>query len=59
MGVALLGMVWHAQQAIGQVWPWWAFGIATGIGLIVMLGYMEKNRPRVIAYLEQLKQWEQ
>ncbi len=57
--VALLGMVWHAQQAIGQVWPWWAFGIATGVGLIVLLGYFEKNRPRVIAYLEQLKQWEQ
>lgn len=56
--VALVGMVWHAQQAIGQVWPWWAFGIATGIGLIVVLGYFEKNRPRVVAYLEQLKQWE-
>jgi hypothetical protein len=57
--VALLGMVWHAQQAIGQVWPWWAFGIATGISLIVMLGYFEKNRPKVVAYLEHFKQWEQ
>ncbi|MEZ6138427.1 MAG: hypothetical protein R3C53_26390 [Pirellulaceae bacterium] len=57
--VALLGMVWHAQQAIQQVWPWWAFGIATGICLIVCLGYFEKNRPRVIAYLEQFKRWEQ
>lgn len=56
--VALLGMVWHAQQAIGQVWPWWAFGIATGICLIVCLGYFEKNRPRVIAYLEQFRKWE-
>ena len=56
--VALLAMVWHAQQAIGQVWPWWAFGIATGIGLIFMLGYFEKNRARVVAYLERLKQWE-
>jgi len=56
--VALLGMVWHAQQAIGQVWPWWAFGIATGIGLIVCLGYFEKNRPRVLAYLDEFRQWE-
>lgn len=56
--VALLGMVWHAQQAIGQVWPWWAFGIATGICLIVCLGYFEKNRPRVISYLDQFRQWE-
>jgi hypothetical protein len=57
--VALLGMVWHAQQAIGQVWPWWAFGIVTGICLIVFLGYFEKNRPQVVAYLEQFKRWEQ
>ena len=57
--IALLAMVWHAQQAIGQVWPWWAFGIATGISLIVMLGYFEKNRPKVVAYLEQFKRWEQ
>ena len=57
--IALLAMVWHAQQAIGQVWPWWAFGIATGISLIVMLGYFEKNRPQVVAYLEQFKRWEQ
>ncbi len=57
--IALLGMVWHAQQAIGQVWPWWAFGIATGISLIFMLGYFEKNRPKVVAYLEHFKQWEQ
>ena len=56
--VALLGMVWHAQQAIGQVWPWWAFGIATGISLIVLLGYFEKNRSKVLAYLEHLKKWE-
>ena len=57
--IALLGMVWHAQQAIGQIWPWWAFGIATGVSLIFMLGYFEKNRPKVVAYLEHFKQWEQ
>jgi hypothetical protein len=57
--IALLGMVWHAQQAIGQVWPWWAFGIATGVSLIALLGYFEKNRPKAVAYLEQFKRWEQ
>ncbi len=56
--IALLGMVWHAQQAIGQVWPWWAFGICTGIGLIILLGYFEKNRSQVLVYLEHLKRWE-
>ncbi|MDZ4852625.1 MAG: hypothetical protein SGI77_25330 [Pirellulaceae bacterium] len=56
--VALLGMVWHAQQAIGQVWPWWAFGIATGVSLIIALGYFEKNRAQVVAYLDQFKRWD-
>ena len=57
--VALFGMVWHAAQAIDQVWPWWGFGIATGIGLIVLLGYFEKNRSKVLKYLEELKSWQQ
>lgn len=56
--IALFGMVWHAQQAIGQVWPWWAFGIATGITLIVMRGYVEKNRPQVLAYIDRVKNWQ-
>lgn len=56
--VALFGMVWHAAQAIDQVWPWWVFGIATGVGLIVLLGYFEKNRSKVLKYLEELKTWQ-
>jgi hypothetical protein len=57
--VALVGMVRQAAQAIEQVWPWWAFGIATGILLIVALGYLEKNRSQVLGYLEELKRWQQ
>lgn len=56
--IALFGMVWHAAQAIEQVWPWWVFGIATGVALIVLLGYFEKNRPKVLKYLEELKSWQ-
>ncbi|MEI8214031.1 MAG: hypothetical protein WCI02_17905, partial [Planctomycetota bacterium] len=56
--VALVGMVWHAQRAIQQVWPWWAFGIATGIALIVLIGYFEKNRAQLLATIESLKKWQ-
>jgi hypothetical protein len=56
--VALVGMVWHAQQAIGQVWPWWAFGIACGVALISLLGYIEKNRQRASEYLQKLQSWD-
>ena len=56
--VALLGMVWHAQQAIDQIWPWWAFGIVLGICLIALRGYIEKNRAEVSDYLESLRAWQ-
>lgn len=55
--VALLAMVLQAQQAIGQVWPWWVFGIATGVSLIVALGYMEKNRQHVNQYIARVRGW--
>lgn len=55
--VALFGMAMHAAQAIDQTWPWWVFCIAIGLSLFTMLAYFEKNRPRVVAYLEELKQW--
>jgi hypothetical protein len=45
--VAVLSMVWHAQRAIGQVWPWWVFGISTGLLLLAALILIERFRPAV------------
>ncbi len=56
--VALFGMVWQAQRAIGQVWPWWAFGICMGVGLIVLIGYFEKNRARFLEMIQSLRTWQ-
>jgi EamA domain-containing membrane protein RarD len=42
--MAMLSMVAHAQQALGHVWPWWAFGIGTGIAILVMFGMIEKRK---------------
>jgi hypothetical protein len=58
VAIGLVGMVWHAQRAIDQIWPWWVFGICLGICLIVFLGWMEKNRAKMAAYREALKRWE-
>lgn len=58
VAIALVGMVWHAQRAIDQIWPWWVFGICLGISLIVFLGWMEKNRAQMAAYRESLRLWE-
>lgn len=56
--IALIGMVWNAQRAIGSVWPWWVFGIATGVFLIAILGYFEKNRAKFLSYAEKLRSWQ-
>ncbi|MBM3964551.1 MAG: hypothetical protein FJ308_05710 [Planctomycetes bacterium] len=56
--IALIGMVWNAQQAIDSVWPWWVFGIAMGVFLIAILGYFEKNRSRFLTYAEKLRRWQ-
>jgi hypothetical protein len=56
--VALFGMVWQAQRAIGQVWPWWVFGICMGVGLIVLIGYFEKNRARFLEMIQSLRSWQ-
>lgn len=56
--VGLISMVWHAQEQIGSVWPWWAFGITTGIALLAGLLGIEKNKPRLREFATTLSQWE-
>ncbi len=56
--LGVLSMVWHAQVAIDAVWPWWVFGIGSGIGLLVGLMWLEKNRPKLQRYTAELARWE-
>jgi hypothetical protein len=56
LGVA--SMVWHAQAAIDAVWPWWVFGITAGILLLVGLMAIEKNKPRLREYANNLATWQ-
>ncbi|MGB7328300.1 MAG: hypothetical protein WBD31_25715 [Rubripirellula sp.] len=49
-------MVRHAQQSIDAVWPWWVFGITTGILLLVGLTMLEKNKGRLKSYAQSLNQ---
>jgi hypothetical protein len=57
--VALVAMVRHAAQAIDHVWPWWVFGIAMGVGILVLFGVFEKKRPELMLLITRLRQWEQ
>ena len=45
--IGVTSMVWHAQQQIDAVWPWWVFGITTGVLLMVGLMAIEKNKPKL------------
>ncbi len=56
--VGVTSMVWHAQQAIDQTWPWWAFGITLGLILLAGLMTLEKNRPRLRELSERMASWE-
>ena len=55
---AMITMVSHAQQRLDHVWPWWAFGIALGVAILVMFGLFEKRRNHLRAITGRLKQWE-
>ncbi|MEZ6089139.1 MAG: hypothetical protein R3C05_14150 [Pirellulaceae bacterium] len=56
--IGLTSMVWHAGRAIDQVWPWWAFGITTGLLLLVGLMAVEKNKDALRAFSARLSQWD-
>ena len=53
-----VSMVWYAQQQIQAVWPWWVFGISTGLLLLVLLTLIEKNKQQFRQLTRRLQQWE-
>jgi hypothetical protein len=58
LGLAVLSMIWHASRHIGHVWPWWAFGVVLGLGILALFGLFEKKRPELLLLVERMRQWE-
>ena len=56
--MAMITMVAHAHQRLDHVWPWWAFGITLGIGILVMFGMFEKKKNEMNAIAGRLKEWD-
>ncbi|MCC9600010.1 hypothetical protein LOC67_05505 [Stieleria sp. JC731] len=56
--IGVTSMVWHAGQQMNAVWPWWVFGIGTGIGLMVALMAIEKNKPKLRQIATSMQQWD-
>ncbi len=56
--IGATSMVWHAQTALDAVWPWWVFGITTGIILLAGLTALEKNKGKLRRYADTLAAWQ-
>lgn len=55
--LGVVSMVWHAGQAIDAVWPWWVFGITTGLILLTILAGIEKHRDQLQRWSKRLATW--
>jgi hypothetical protein len=56
--LSLVSMVWHAAAAIDHTWPWWAFGIGLGLGVLTLFGLFERKRNEMLRLLGELRTWE-
>ena len=56
--LSVVSMVWHAARAIEHVWPWWAFGMATGLFILALFGMFELKRTEVKRLIDRLRQWD-
>ncbi len=56
--LGVTSMVWHAGQTLDAVWPWWAFGITTGLILLSVLAGIEKHRDKLQSWSDELAKWE-
>lgn len=56
--LGVMSMVWHAGQALDAVWPWWVFGITTGLILLSILAGIEKHRDKLQRWSDELAKWE-
>ena len=51
-------MVWHANRSLGSSWPWWVFGITTGVLLLIGLSVLEKYKSKLREYASHLSRWD-
>jgi hypothetical protein len=56
--IAVLTMIWTAQQDLHWTWLWYVAGLGTGVALLVLFGLFEKRHEQMTRLLEGLKQWQ-
>jgi hypothetical protein len=56
--IAVLTMIWTAQQDLHWTWLWYVAGLGAGVALLVLFGLFEKRHEQMTRLLERLKQWQ-
>jgi hypothetical protein len=57
--MSVITMIRHAAEAIGHVWPWWAFGMGLGLAILLLFGLFELKRREILQFIDHLRHWEQ
>ncbi len=56
--MSVLTMVAHAQKSLDHTWPWWVFGIVSGISILTFFGLLERQSDKTRHWLKQWRQWD-
>ena len=56
--IAVLMMIWTAQQNLHWTWLWYVAGLAAGIGLLTLFGLFEKRHEQMTRMLQSIRQWQ-
>jgi hypothetical protein len=57
--ISILSMIFHAHQAVGNIWPWFVFGVVTGIGFWVLIALRDRYQDRLQEIVDNLRRWEE
>ena len=56
--MSVVTMVAHAQKSLDHTWPWWVFGIVSGISILVFFGMLERQSEKTREWLQQWRRWD-
>ena len=57
--ISILSMIFHAHQAVGNIWPWFVFGVVTGIGFWVLIALRDRYQDRLQEIVDNLRRWDE
>ena len=56
--ISILSMIFHAHQAVGNIWPWFVFGVVSGIGFWILIALRDRYQDRLQEIVDHLRSWD-